>query len=246
MRPGEICHRRAQPGGSASARRDPPRTRSARAAIRSWRWERRGSRRIRRWKRRGRSRGPRGFRRLPRDSAPAGGASYGRAWRATTVAGELRLRGAVAPAGTRRRPPLASSFFLGHAGANCLLPMREGCVRPMPASLHCATGTSAYGGFFADAGRDTARDSLSTSVGWIETSTRTAPLNNSSVGLGHQHDQLKQLQNDRSSRIGTLIRVSTTLFRRRCKPPHTAKKQTLSSPPLKGDSTAYFSPNTNH
>jgi hypothetical protein len=100
--------------------------------------------------------------------------------------------------------------------------------------------------FFADAGRDTARDSLSTSVGWIETSTRTAQLNNSSVGLGHQHDQLKRLQNDRSSRIGTLIRVSTTLFRRRCEPPHTAKKQTLSSPPLKGDSTAYFSPNTNH
>jgi hypothetical protein len=34
----------------------------------------------------------------------------------------------------------------------------------------------------------------STMVGWIGTSTRTAQLNNSSVGLGHRHDQLKQLQ----------------------------------------------------
>jgi hypothetical protein len=35
---------------------------------------------------------------------------------------------------------------------------------------------------------------LSTLVGWIGTSTRTAQLNNSSVGLGHRHDQLKELQ----------------------------------------------------
>jgi hypothetical protein len=32
-----------------------------------------------------------------------------------------------------------------------------------------------------------------TPVGWIGTSTRTAQLNNSTVGLGHRHDQLKQL-----------------------------------------------------
>jgi hypothetical protein len=70
-----------------------------------------------------------------------------------------RLRGAMAPAGTCRPPPMTSSFFPGHTGANCLLPMREGCVRPLQASLHCATGTSTHGGF-SDAGRDTVGDSL--------------------------------------------------------------------------------------
>jgi hypothetical protein len=32
---------------------------------------------------------------------------------------------------------------------------------------------------------------LDTPVGWIGTSTRTTQLNNSSVRLGHRHDQLK-------------------------------------------------------
>jgi hypothetical protein len=77
-------------------------------------------------------------------------------------------------------------------------------------------------------------------VGWIGYSTRTAQLNNSSVGLGHRHDQLKTTSKDRSSRNGTSIQVSTTLFRRRREPPQTARNKNLSSPPLKGESTAYY------
>jgi hypothetical protein len=45
---------------------------------------------------------------------------------------------------------------------------------------------------------------------------------------------------DRSSRNGTSIRVFTTLFCHRREPPKTTRDQNLSSPPLKGDSTAYY------
>jgi hypothetical protein len=75
-------------------------------------------------------------------------------------------------------------------------------------------------------------------VDWIGTSTRTAQLNNSSVGLGHQHDQLKPLQMigpvGLGHRFGSPPLCSTT------DASHHNKNQSLSSPPLKGDSTTYF------
>jgi hypothetical protein len=43
-----------------------------------------------------------------------------------------------------------------------------------------------------------------------------------------------------SVREGASIRVSTTLIHRRHEPTHTDKKQTLSSPSFKGETTAYF------
>jgi hypothetical protein len=76
-------------------------------------------------------------------------------------------------------------------------------------------------------------------VGWIGTLTRTAQLNNSSVGLGHRHYQLKELQKIGPVGLGHRSGSPQLLFRRRREPTHTTKNHNLPSPPFKGESTTY-------
>jgi hypothetical protein len=59
-------------------------------------------------------------------------------------------------------------------------------------------------------------------VGWIGTSTCTAQLNNTTSSISRIGTSTRSTQTtskDRSSRIGTSIRVFTTLFRHRHEPP---------------------------